>query len=122
MGHGSRMFDQALHCAEGFREGEHLGGVGHPHRGVAPRAQRERHHPPEVAHLGGGGIVAGVIGQLGVQHAIDGGMTRQQVDDGAGIFAVAFHTDREGLDATEHEVTVERRRDGTGGIFFRGNR
>ena len=72
----------------------------------------EADHAAVVVHLLGCRGVARVIGELWVQHPLDRRMVQQQVDDGTRVLAVAIHADAERLGAPQHEVAVERRRNG----------
>ena len=110
MGHLAGVLDQALDRAERLGEREQLGRRGDPLGGLGAAAQREADHPAEVAHLLGRRGVAGVVGELRVQHPLDGRVADEQVDDGAGVRAVALHAHGERLHAAQHEVAVERRR------------
>ena len=113
------VLDQALDGAERFGEREDLGRVGDPHGRLRCRRRVtvKRHHPAEVAHLLRGGGVTGVVGELRVQHALDGGVTDEQVDDRPGVLAVAVHPHGERLHAAQHEVAVERGGDGAGRVL-----
>ena len=51
--------------------------------------------------------VAGMVGQLRVQHPLDGRVANQKIDDGSGIRAMAFHANGQRLHAAECEVAVE---------------
>ena len=85
-------------------------------RGFAGR-QREAHHPAVVAHLLGRRGVAGMIGQLRVEHALDGRVAGEQIDDRPGVLAVPVHPHAERLHAAQHEVAVERRRHRAGRVL-----
>ena len=63
------------------------------------------------------GGVAGVVGELRVEHPVDRGVADEEVDDGAGVRAVALHAHGQRLQAAQHEVAVERGRDGAGGVL-----
>ncbi len=58
-----------------------------------------------------------MIGQLRVEHALDGGVAGEQVDDRACVLAVAVHPHAERLHAAQHEVAVERRRHRAGRVL-----
>ena len=73
-----------------------------------PAASVKETMPPKSRHLLGRRGVSGVVGQLRIEHALDGGVTAQQVDDGAGVLAVPVHADGERLHAAEDEIAVER--------------
>ena len=77
VGHLAGVLDQALDRAERLGEREQLGRRGDPLGGLAAAAQREADHPAEVAHLLGRGGVAGMVGQLRVQHPLDGRVARR---------------------------------------------
>ena len=109
VGHLAGVLDEALDRAERLGEREQLGGGGDPLGGVGAAAHREADHAAEVAHLLGRRGVAGVVGELRVEDPLDGRVADEQVDDGAGVRAVAVHPHGERLDAAQHEVAVERR-------------
>ena len=101
VGHRRRVLDEALDGTERFGEREDLGRGGDTHRGIPSRGEREGNHPAEVAHLLGRGGVAGMVGELRVEHPLDGAMAGQQVDDGAGVLAVAVHPHGQRLHAAQ---------------------
>ena len=105
------VLDQALDRTERLGEREDLGRVGDAHGRIPSRGHGERNHAAEVAHLLGRGGVAGMVGQLRVEHPVDGGMGGEQVDDGPGVLAVAVHPQRQRLHPAQHEIAVERRGD-----------
>src|SRR3954453_21040406 len=107
MRHLARMLDQALHCAEGFREHEELGCRGHTQRLISTAAKREADHSAEVAHLLSRGPMARVIGELRIEDAFDRTMSDQQIDDRSRICAMSFHAHCQRLHATQYQIAVE---------------
>ena len=61
--------------------------------------------------------MTGMVGQLRVEDAIDGGVTDQQVDDRPRVLAVPIHPHAQRLDTAQHEVAVERRGHGAGRVL-----
>ena len=70
--------------------------------------EQERDHPAVVAHLPGRDLVAGVVGEAGVEHLLDARVVGEEGDDGARVLAVLAHAHGEGLEPAEHEPRVER--------------
>ena len=67
----------------------------------------ERDHAAEVAHLAQGDLVAGMVGQAGVEHLLDGGVPVEEGGDGTSVLAVLAHAHGERLEAAQYEPGVE---------------
>ena len=84
---------------------------------VGAAAHGEADHPAEVGHLLRRRGVTGMVGELRVEHPLDGRVPHEQVDDGSGVAAMAVHPHGERLDAAQDEVAVERRGNRAGGVL-----
>jgi hypothetical protein len=111
------VLDQALHGAQALAEREQLGGGRYAQGSFATRAQREADHASEVAHLLGGSPMPGVIGQLWIEHSLDGRMADQHIDDRARVGAMTFHTHCQRLCTAQCEIAIERCRHRTGRVL-----
>ena len=108
MRHPAGVFDQRLHRTERLREREQLG----PARNVEGRGLAlggdEAHHATEGPHLALGDGMTGVGGEPRIQHPRHRRVGLESSRDDRGGLAVTVHAHRERLDATQHEVAVER--------------
>ena len=100
--HPVRVLDQALDAAERLGEREDLR-PGDERDGLLLGLDEERDHAAEVAHLARGDLVAGVVGEAGVEHALDRRVPLEERDDGARVLAVLAHPDGERLQPAQHE-------------------
>ena len=109
MRHPVRVLDQALDATEALGERPDLRARDEVDR-LLLGLDEERDHASEVAHLPCGDLVAGVVGQAGVEHVRHGRVLVQEADDRAGVLAVLPHPHRQRLQAAQHEPGVERPR------------
>ena len=77
----------------------------------------EGHHAAECAHLGGGDLMARMLGQAGIVDVADGRVPGQHVRHPVGVGAVPVHPHRERLDPAQGEPGVEGTGDGAGGVL-----
>ena len=111
VGHLARVLDQRLDRAERLGEREQLGARATTSSAAAspPRSVNDTIPPKSRICFGGDGV-PGMVGELRVEHPLDRRVADEQVDDRAGVGAVAVHAHGQRLDAAQHEVAVERRR------------
>ena len=109
--HPGRVLDQALDTAERFRELEDRRAGDEVDR-LRLGLQQERDHAAEVAHLGARDVVARMVRQAGVEHALDGRVPVEELGDLPGVLGVLAHAHRERLDPAQDEPRVEGAGDG----------
>src|SRR6185369_4521800 len=116
VGHGLGMRDQRLDPAERFAEGAELHAV-EELLGVVVRAELERDHGTEAAHLPARQIVLRVIGEAGVVELLHLCVMGEVVRHRLAVFLVPLHPHGERLDAAQHEPRIERREDRADGVL-----
>lgn len=135
VGHLGRKLDQTLNTTERLGKGEDVEiGKNLVGRCVVGRvsldAERDHTAVCESAVRAGGAsgsstlgdlsscnLVAGVRWKTGVDDSLNGRVGLEELSDSQGRLAVSLHAERKGLETTESEPAVERRRDGTDAVL-----
>jgi hypothetical protein len=108
--------DQGLDAAETLGERDEAHAVQHLPRALE-RADVEREHAAEAAHLAARQRVVRVVRQPRVDHPPHAGMRREELGQGLPVRAVLPHAQGEGLGAAQDEPRVERAEDRAGRVL-----
>ena len=115
------MFDQALHPAKTFGEGEDLHPFQHAPRTLQPAPHDHGDDAAEAAgHLPLGEGVLGMALQARIDHPLDGLVAFQEAGDLQAAFAMLALADGQGLHAAQGQEAVEGAGDGADRVLQEG--
>ena len=111
VGHRRRVRDQRFDAAQAFGERHQPDAVQQPAGGFE-RAELERDHAAEAAHLAPGELVLRVRGEPRIVDVADLGVRGEELRERQTVGVVLHHPERQRLGAAQHQPRVERAEDG----------
>ena len=114
--HRGGVGDQRFDAAEALGERHQPHAVQQPARGLE-RAELEREHPAEAAHLTPRQLVLRMRGKARIVDALDLGMRGQKLREREAIGVVLRHAERKGLGAPQDQPRVHRAENRARGVL-----